>query len=312
MDAVAHAQGLTKRWGQVVALSDVTATIGTGVTGLLGANGAGKTTLIGMILGLHPPDAGTLTVLGADPTTAGPEVRARLGYAPEHDALPPEARAQDLVRHVAELHGLPRQVAVTRASETLDLVGLGEERLREIGTMSQGQRQRVKIAQAIAHDPTLVLLDEPTNGLDPIQRDDMLVTIRRIGHDLGIHVVVSSHLIHEVERICDAVVVLDAGRLRTQGEVAAMIAPGDRFVLEVDGDVEAVAQALGEAELEVGSIGRGRLVVTVPHEDALDGVRDALVATGTGIRRLQRHTATLEEHLFAVDMDPQPAERGGS
>lgn len=303
MQTVVRTRKLTKTWGQVPALSDLTVTIGSGVTGLLGANGAGKTTLLGLVLGLHPPDTGDISVLGADPAVAGPGVRARLGYAPEHDALPPEARAQDLVRHVAELHGLPRRVAVSRASETLDLVGLGEERLREIGTMSQGQRQRVKIAQAIAHDPALVLLDEPTNGLDPLQRDDMLATIRRIGHDLGIHAIVSSHLIHEVERICDAVVVLDAGKLRAAGEVATMIAAGERFVLELDGDPAPVVETLRRADVEIETLGRGRMVVTVAQEEVLDLVRDVVVDSELGIRRFQRHTATLEEHLFAADLD---------
>ncbi|HVM65381.1 MAG TPA: ABC transporter ATP-binding protein, partial [Acidimicrobiales bacterium] len=143
-------------------LNGATFQIGRGVTGLLGANGAGKTTLLGLLLGLHRPDAGRVRVLGGDPWTSGPEVRARIGYAPEYDALPPDVTAADVVRHIAELHGLPRREATGRASDTLWEVGLGEERFRLVGTMSTGQRQRVKLAQAIVHDPQLVLLDEPT------------------------------------------------------------------------------------------------------------------------------------------------------
>src|SRR5689334_7825080 len=148
-----------------------------------------------MLLGLHPPDAGRITVLGHDAATAGPAVRARLGYSPEHHLLPPDVKAVDLVRHVAELHGIPSRAARARASDALWLVGLGEERGRAVGTMSTGQRQRVKLALAIAHDPEVVLLDEPTNGLDPVQREQMLTLIRRVGHDLGLNVILSSHLL---------------------------------------------------------------------------------------------------------------------
>lgn len=300
MQTVIAASGVGKRWGSVRALRDVTVDVEEGITGLLGANGAGKTTLLGLVLGLYPPDAGSLRVLGADPATAGPRVRARLGYAPEHDALPGESRAQDLVRHVGELHGLPSRAAVARASETLDLVGLGEERLREVGTMSQGQRQRVKIAQAISHDPALVLLDEPTNGLDPLQRDRMLTTIRRIGHDLQIPVVVSSHLVHEVERVCDAVVVLDAGTVAATGGVAAAAGAGDRVLVEIDGPTGGLADALSAAGLQVAALGASRLAVTVDEESDLDAIRDAVADAGLGLHRLARPTPTLQERFFPV------------
>lgn len=304
---VIEATDVSKSWGDVAALAGVTVEIPEGVTGLLGANGAGKTTFLGLVLGLHHPDAGELRVLGHDPTTAGPKVRQQLGYGPEHDALPGEARAQDLVRHIAELHGIPSKVAVTRASETLDLVGLGEERLREIGTMSQGQRQRVKLAQAIVHDPALVLLDEPTNGLDPLQRESMLDTIRRIGHDLGIHILVCSHLIHEVERVCDHVVVLDAGRLHASGSVSGMVATGDRMLVEVDREVGAVLSALRDHGIEVEPLDGTRLLVTVEAEEVLDLIRDAVAASGAGLHRLQRQSATLEQRFFgAASTTPPP------
>lgn len=330
MTSVIHAQAVSKWWGQIPALSDVTVTVDEGVTGLLGANGAGKTTLLGLVLGLHAPDGGRLEVLGHDPATAGPAVRRRLGYSPEHDALPGEARAQDLVRHVAELHGLPPRFALSRASETLDLTGLGEERLREIGSMSVGQRQRVKIAQAIAHDPDLVLLDEPTNGLDPLQRGEMLTTIRRIGHDLGITVVVSSHLIHEVEQICDAVVVLDAGRVTAAGSVAGMIQSGGQVLVEVDGGLAPLRAALTRSGLEVTGAdvdgrgdggdrpgrmgpggtserppgGAGRLLVTVEDEEELDLIRDAVAELGLGLRRLTPRRTGLAERFFPAPPPP--------
>ena len=161
-------------------------------------------------------------MFGQDPWVAGAEVRARLGYAPEHDALPPDVAAHDVVRHLAELHGLPRREATSRASDALWEVGLGEERFRPVGTMSTGQRQRVKLAQAIVHDPELLLLDEPTNGLDPSQREDMLALIEHVGADLGMHVILSSHLLEEVERVSSSVVILDGGRVVADGAMAEL------------------------------------------------------------------------------------------
>ena len=236
--------GVTRRFGNVTALDGATFRIGPGITGLLGANGAGKTTLLGLLLGLHRPDEGRLRVLDLDPITAGPEVRSRVGYSPEHHLLPPDTRAHDLVRHLAEIHGLPRRAATARASDALWQVGLGEERYRPIGTMSTGQRQRVKLAQAIAHDPALVLLDEPTDGLDPVQRDDMLALIRRVGTEFGIHVVISSHLLDEVERICDAAVILRGGTVVASGPLDELTGQGTGLMLEVDARPDAVAALL--------------------------------------------------------------------
>ena len=305
MDDVVTVDAVTKRWGHLLALDDVTVAVPPGVTGLLGANGAGKTTLLGLVLGFHRPDAGTVKVLGRDPSTVGPEVRARVGYAPEHDALPPDVRAQDLVRHVAELHGIPRRHAVLRASEALGFVGLGEERFRDVGTLSGGQKQRVKVAQAIAHDPQLVLLDEPTNGLDPLQREEMLALLRRIGTELGIHVIISSHLMTEVERVCDAVVVLDAGRLAGAGSMAGVRTVGAGVVVEVDREAQALAALLVEHGMTARVVAPRTLDVEVAADDAtatdriLATVRDNVATLGCGLRRMQPRTASLEEVFFA-------------
>ena len=218
LPTVVSARGVVKRYGRTVALAGLDADIGPGITGLLGSNGAGKTTFISLVLGLRSRDGGELTVLGKDPATAGIEVRSRIGYAPEHHDLPSELAATDFVRHLAEMHLLPRRAAVQRANDALWLVGLGEERFRPVGPMSTGQRQRVKLASAIAHDPELVLLDEPTDGLDPMQRTEMLALIRRIGTEFGVNIVVSSHHLEEAERICDAVVIVEGGEVvRTRG-----------------------------------------------------------------------------------------------
>ena len=214
---VVLARGVVKRYGRTVALAGLEAEIGAGITGLLGSNGAGKTTFLSLILGLRSRDEGQLLVLGEDPASSGLPIRARIGYAPEHHDLPSELPAADFVRHLAEVHLLPRRAAVQRANDALWLVGLGEERFRSVGAMSTGQRQRVKLAAAIAHDPELVLLDEPTDGLDPVQRTEMLDLIRRVGTEFGMHIVISSHHLEEVERICDAVVIVEGELWPTRG-----------------------------------------------------------------------------------------------
>jgi ABC-2 type transport system ATP-binding protein len=299
MAAVVRTSGLVKRWGATAALDGATLEIGRGVTGLLGANGAGKTTLLGLILGLHPPDEGTIEVLGLDPTTAGPKVRERIGYAPEHEALTPDVGANDLVRHLAEIHGLPRREATARASDALWHVGLGEERHRPVGTMSTGQRQRVKLAAALAHDPALLLLDEPTNGLDPMQREEMLTLIRRIGTEFGVDVVLSSHLLEEVERTCDATVILDAGRVAASGTLDGLRTGGAGLVVEVDGRAELLAGRLRAGGLDVAVDGL-RLVIGGPADTGADAVRDAAADLRVGLRRVQGRSATLEDVFLAA------------
>jgi ABC-2 type transport system ATP-binding protein len=310
VDAVVDAVGVVKRWGATPVLNGASFTVGSGVTGLLGANGAGKTTLLGLLLGLHRPDSGTVRVLGGDPWTSGPDVRTRIGYAPEYDALPPDVAAADVVRHIAELHGLPRREATGRASDTLWEVGLGEERFRPVGTMSTGQRQRVKLAQAIVHDPDLVLLDEPTNGLDPAQREGMLELIRHVGHELGMDVILSSHLLEEVERVSDSVVILDGGVVVVGGALTELRGNGDEMIVEVDGGLEQsdrLVARLTASGIMAHGIGPGRVIVTVPDAVVLDLVRDTLADAGMGIRRLQPRTASLEEiYLEAAERGHAP------
>lgn len=297
-EPVISARGVVKRWGATLALAGADVVIGPGVTGLLGANGSGKTTLLGLLLGLHRPDEGRIEVLGLDPTTAGPEVRARVGYSPEHHSLPPDVKAVDFVRHVGELHGLPRREATGRASDVLWQLGLGEERTRPLGTMSTGQRQRVKLAQAIVHDPVLVLLDEPTEGLDPVQRDDMLALIRRVGHEFGIHVVLSSHVLDEVERVADGAVILHAGRVVGSGTLTDLQATSTAgVVVDVIGDPSPLADALSRRGWHVAAQG-DRLFVG-GGDEAFDVVRDGLAALGIPVRRLEPHRRTLEEVFLA-------------
>ena len=290
---VVSARGVVKRYGRTVALAGLDADIGAGITGLLGSNGAGKTTFILLLLGLRSRESGELTVLGRDPSTSGIEVRSRIGYAPEHHDLPSELAATDFVRHLAEMHLVPRRAAVQRANDALWLVGLGEERFRPVGTMSTGQRQRVKLAAAIAHDPELILLDEPTDGLDPMQRTEMLALIRRIGTEFGMHIVVSSHHLEEVERICDAVVIVEGGEVVHAGTLADLRRGPGGLVVEVDERADELASILAARGLDVTV--DGDLLLLGAADDAYDAVRDAVADLGVGLRRLEPAGRTLED-----------------
>jgi ABC-2 type transport system ATP-binding protein len=290
--AILSADGLVKRFGSVTALAGVTVDVSEGITGLLGANGAGKTTLLGLSLGLTRPDGGRLEVLGLDPFTAGPDVRAIVGYSPEHQSLPPDVRAYDLVTHLAEVHGLPHRAATTRASDALYQVGLGEERFRPVGTMSTGQKQRVKLAAALAHDPALVLLDEPTDGLDPVQREDMLTLIRRIGTDFGINVVLSSHLLDEVERVCDSAVIIVDGRVAAAGPLDELRTGVGGWYVEVESGTDQLAAELVRHGATTTPDGRRLLVEGI---DTASVIRDAVAALGLALVRLERRRLTLED-----------------
>ena len=205
---------LTKRYGSsVTALDGLTFSIEPGVVGLVGSNGAGKSTLLKILLGLLEPTAGSASVFDLDVTTHGIEIRELVGYMPEHDCLPPDMTATDVVSHLAQISGLPRSAARERTAEVLRHVGLYEERYRAIGGYSTGMKQRVKLAQALVHDPRLLFLDEPTNGLDPAGRDEMLELIHRTGTEFGIAVMVASHLLGEIERVCDHLVAIESGKL---------------------------------------------------------------------------------------------------
>jgi len=281
-------RGLTKRFGdRVTALSDLSVDVPPGVTGLVGANGAGKSTLIRILLGLSAATTGDARVLDLDVTVDGPRIREVVGYMPEHDCLPPDISATELVVHLARMSGLPMTAARERAADTLRHVGLYEERYRPIGGYSTGMRQRVKLAQALVHDPRLVLLDEPTNGLDPAGRDEMLALIRRIGTVFGISVLVTSHLMGELERVCDHVVVIDGGRLLRSAATADVTAVTQLLVLEVTDRTDEVSRRLQEAGVAVRASG-ARLELELGDDSTYDIVRNVVADLGVGLVRLQR------------------------
>jgi ABC-2 type transport system ATP-binding protein len=293
-------ESLTKRYPNgVTALSNLTVTLEPGIIGLVGANGAGKSTLIKILLGLLPPTSGRARVLDIDPTADPGQVRARVGYMPENDCLPPDLIAAEFVTHMARMSGLPRTTARERASEALRHVGLYEERYRQIGGYSTGMKQRVKLAQALVHDPDLLLLDEPTNGLDPAGREAMLSLIQRIGTEFGISVVVCSHLLGEVERICDALVAIDAGQLLRAARVDTMTRERDVLVIEVaEGSAELAAhlRALGHDVAEEGHA----LLIPLSNDETYDVILGAVADLDLPLHRLDRRRHRLAE-LFAKE-----------
>jgi ABC-2 type transport system ATP-binding protein len=288
-------QSLTKRYpGGVTALDDLTVELESGIIGLVGANGAGKSTLLRILLGLLPPTSGSATVLGHDVRGQGTALRRFIGYMPESDCLPPDTTAADFVGQMARLSGLPRAAARERAAEVLRHVGLFEERYRPIAEYSTGMKQRVKLAQALVHDPRLLLLDEPTNGLDPAGRDEMLTLVRRTGTEFGIAVVVASHLLGEIERVCDHLVAVDAGRLIRSAPLTTFIERTGMLAVDVEEGAPALAAALVAAGLQAVADGR-TVLVELLDDRPWDLVRDAVADLGLPLVRMEQRRRGLEE-----------------
>ena len=292
MQPILEARGLTHRYGATVALDDVDFQVGQGITGLLGPNGAGKSTVIKLFLGLLRPTEGTAEVMGQRPHESV-EVRARLGYMPEHDCLPPAVVASEFLSHMTQVSGLPPANARVRAADVLRHVGLHEERYRPIGQYSTGMKQRVKLAQALAHDPVMVLLDEPTAGLDPAGRDEMLDLILRTGKEFGISILLSSHLMADVERTCDRIIVLENGHVLQEGAVSEFTEETQSVFIEVDENEGALVAALARRGIEAKLDGRS-VVVDQGKPEEYDDIRDALVEADAPLRRLapRRHHLT--------------------
>jgi ABC-2 type transport system ATP-binding protein len=285
--------GLTKQYPGVTALDDLTLELPTGRIGLVGANGAGKSTMFRLLLGLAFPTKGRVEVCGIDVGSDPIGVRSRLGYMPEHDCLPLDQTAADVVATFGELSGLPARAARQRASDILDLVGLDEARFRPIGGFSTGMRQRTKLAQALVGDPELVLLDEPTAGLDPMGREEMLTLVARLG-SFGISVLMATHLLDDVQQVCDHVVMIDAGRLVVSGGTASLLERTGVVTVDVGlrGDelVHALA-AVGTSAV----FGDGLVEVTIDGEGHMDLIRDTVAELGLPLFRLSTRLTSLDE-----------------
>ncbi len=297
-EALLSVEHVTKRYGKVIALDDVNFTITDGITGILGENGAGKSTIIKILLGLVKPTSGSAKILG-QVASDSVLVRTRVGYMPEHDCLPSEVSAAEFLTHMAECSGLPPDAARTRAADTLRHAGLFEERYRAIGGYSTGMKQRVKLCQALVHDPAFVFLDEPTAGLDPAGREEMLTLIRKTHREFGISVLFSSHLMADVERTCDRIIVLRGGTVVHSGEVSHFMKETQTVFIEVDTNRDRLLAALQARGVAVTQEAGG-LTVEGGDESVYDLVRDALVDSEAPLRRIgpRRHELT---ELFQRD-----------
>jgi len=304
--ALVRARELTKTYGSVRALDGVSFEIGEGITGLLGSNGAGKSTSLKLFLGLLDPDSGSAEVLGQDPRVS-PEYRTRVGYAPEHDCLPRGVSAAEFLAYLAQISGLPPTAARLRASDVLRHVGLFEERYRQMGTYSTGMKQRVKLAQALVHDPLIAFLDEPTAGLDPLGRREMLELIRRVGGEFGISIVISTHLMGDVERACDSVVVLDAGKLLRTGAVSRFTEETETLEVELVEGAAAVAAMLQARGVETRVDGN-RLTLERVSGEGYDTLRDVIVESGALLYRLAPARHSLADVFAGADGDTPAGE----
>jgi ABC-2 type transport system ATP-binding protein len=304
MDAVVELDRVTVAYGGQTALRDVTSTFPSGAVGLLGPNGAGKSTMLKALLGFIRPLAGRLRVFGLDVAASPLEIRARIGYMPENDAHVPGMTAVSFVAYCGELSGLPPADATQRAHEVLHYVGLGEARYRNVETYSTGMRQRIKLAQALVHDPDLLFLDEPTNGMDPRGRDEMLDLVRDLARNKGISVIVSSHLLPDVEYTCDHIVVLDKGRVAASGTLDELKGPAGRvFEVRVKGDAAAFVARLAAEAIECHETDDGVLRVFVPGGSADTGSDQRRICgvardVGAQVRHLRSSLPTLED-VFA-------------
>ncbi|HTI37435.1 MAG TPA: ABC transporter ATP-binding protein [Vicinamibacterales bacterium] len=296
---VVELEHVSVRYGSNEALNDVSASFAKGAVGLLGPNGAGKSTMLKALLGFVAPSRGHMRVFGIDVAKDPLAVRGRLGYMPETDAHIPGMNAVSFVAYCGQLAGLPAVDAMQRAHEVLYYVGLGEARYRNVDTYSTGMKQRIKLAQALVHDPDLLFLDEPTNGMDPKGRDEMLELVRDLGHNKGVSLILSSHLLPDVEFTCDQVVVMNKAQVTAQGPIAELKGPAGRlFELRIKGDLPGFIEVLHGAGMQLHATDEDVMRVFVPGSGDQRLIFDAAARFGVQVRHLRPSVPTLED-VFA-------------
>jgi ABC-2 type transport system ATP-binding protein len=296
---------VTKTYGPVTALDNLSVEVPEGAVGLLGPNGSGKTTLIRTLLGLITIDRGDGRVLGQDIRREQLDIRRRVGLAPEDECLFPRVDGVDFVAYAGELVGMSRSDALQRAHEVLDYVGLGEARYRRVETYSTGMKQRLKLASAIVHDPKLLILDEPTNGMDPAGREEVLELARDLSHNKGMSLLFSSHLLPDVEAVCDHVLVLGGGRLLAQGRIEEMKGLQQLlYEVRLKADPELFRARLAAAGCEAEPRDGDLLLVKVPPGRDQTLLWEVARAEGLQIRHLRPRRATLEE-VFLKAVGPR-------
>jgi ABC-2 type transport system ATP-binding protein len=308
-DLPVRLDGILKRYGRRTVLEGVSCTVPPGITGLVGPNGAGKSTLVRSILGLVRLASGTARVFGIDPARDPRQVRRLVGVVPEDECTVPGLAAVEMVRYAARLSGLPGTEALRRAHEVLDWCDAGQERYRAVETLSVGMRQKVAFAAAIVHDPPLVILDEPTNGLDPLERQAMLGRLTTLARDHGKTVLVSTHVLRDVQAICDRVIVLAGGRVRLEGTLADLTQPlVPQLALAAEGRLEACAERIRAAGVDVARAGPTTLLVTARDPAVADIVWRAVRDTGVAVRSLEPARRRFEEvFLEAIAEGPDAA-----
>ena len=303
--SVIELKNLGLNFGKTKALDGVSVNLTGKAIGLLGPNGAGKTSLLHTLLGFYRPSQGSATVLGFDVVRQGRDLKARIGYMPERDAFVSEMTGVHFVRLMGELSGLPSQLALERAHEALFFVGLGESRYRKVGTYSLGMKQMAKLAQALVHGPQLIFLDEPTNGLDPRGRKRMLDLIRSIRDRGEARILISSHLLKDVESVCDEVLVMKEGRAVSYRNLEEERRTNRSFLeIEVRDGEGSFADAIAEIGCEVAIQGKRRLKVVLPEGVTVTDLYEVARERQTQIRRLIYKKDSLEDiFLQAMEAD---------
>jgi ABC-2 type transport system ATP-binding protein len=294
MSGVLSFKDVAVSYGSLQALRGVTFEVAGGAVGLLGPNGAGKSTLIKAILGLVTVDRGSISVLGTESRTLGPAVRDRVGYVPEREGVRSGLSGVAWVAFLGELSGLPRASSIERAHEVLQYVGLGESRYRNVETYSTGMQQRLKLAAALVHDPTLVLLDEPTSGMDPVGREEMLELCADLVKQ-GKTVLLSTHILKDVEAICSTVVILHAGQVLASASVQDWTkSEAQHFLVQWDGAPEAFEKVCRKAGYTVEDGEKGLYRVILPPSVSPRALFQLALQAGGSVQRLVRESTSLE------------------